>query len=400
MSLAQAAAAKAKPSVVNTRWENLLHPLSLDSQAAIRDDEAVDTYLGNVENYFGTVRVPLGLVGPLCVEGTRANGFYQIPMATTEAALVASYARGCKALTAAGGCKTALVGEGSARAPWFEFRSIREAVQFVAWLPEAMSAMKQEVEAESKSGNLHLDDVHPIVTGRKVILVLGLTTGNAAGQNMATFAADAIGKVVETLSPVKPQGFGNDAKGADGDKTSTSHFYSSFHLRGRRVVAESLLSREILSRVFRTTPEAMINIHSSMQMGRRLGGDVHDNVMCSNGVAAMFIALGQDAACILESSGGLLRLDLDEHTKGLYASLLMPNLCIGTVGGGTHLPGQSACLELVFRGQNHREPGRAGELAEVIGAACLGGELSVLAAMATGDFSKAHRELRERSARL
>merc|ERR1712190_184385 len=187
-----------------------------------------------------------------------------------------------------------------------------------------------------------------------------------------------------------------DVKGADGDKTSTGASYSAFHIRGRRVVAEVSVPRELVQQVLHTTPESIVRVHRAFQSGRRLGGDLHDNVQCSNGIAAMFIAMGQDAACAIESSAGILHLDIDGATNGLYASIMMPNIHVGTIGGGTHLPGGSACLELLFQGRDYSKDGSAGELAEVICATCLGGEISCLAAIATGDFSKAHRELRER----
>eukprot|EP00747_Dinoflagellata_sp_TGD_P126904 gnl/TRDRNA2_/TRDRNA2_174328_c1_seq1.p2 gnl/TRDRNA2_/TRDRNA2_174328_c1~~gnl/TRDRNA2_/TRDRNA2_174328_c1_seq1.p2 ORF type:complete len:125 (-),score=23.95 gnl/TRDRNA2_/TRDRNA2_174328_c1_seq1:9-383(-) len=120
------------------------------------------------------------------------------------------------------------------------------------------------------------------------------------------------------------------------------------------------------------------------------------DVMCCNAVAAIFIACGQDPACIVESSSGHLMMEVAQ-CGGLRVSLLMPNIMVGTVGGGTHLPSQAACLDIILKGGARDTPGRAGELAEVVAACCLAGELSCIAAMATGEFSSAHRQLRASS---
>mmetsp|Transcript_12684 Transcript_12684/g.35076 ORF Transcript_12684/g.35076 Transcript_12684/m.35076 type:complete len:401 (-) Transcript_12684:78-1280(-) len=388
--------ARADVQAVRARWKGLPHLPHPDLQGAVRDDELGPAYRGSVENYMGTVRVPFGIAGPLRVHGSRAKGDYYVPMATTEAALVASYSRGCKALSASGGCRTALLAEGAARAPYFEFDSLVQAQHFMEWVPSVEDQMRRAVEVTSRGGHVRLLDVTPTATGKAVMLLLRLTTGNAAGQNMATFAADAVIDIVKASSPVQPRRYYNDAKGVDGDKVCTSNFFSPFHLRGRRVVVEAVLTADVVARMLRTKPEEMVAAHRALRTGRRLGGDQNDNAMCCNALAAIFIACGQDPACVIESSAGHLNMEV-ASCGGLYVSLLMPNLLVGTVGGGTCLPSQRACLDILLRGGAPEDPGRAGELGEVVAACCLAGELSVIAAMATGDFSRGHRELRERS---
>ena len=180
----------------------------------------------------------------------------------------------------------------------------------------------------------------------------------------------------------------------DGEKTCSTQAYSPFHLRGRRVVVEAVIPARVVASVFRTTPQAIVDGHLGAVSGRRLGGDVNDNIMLCNALAAMFIACGQDVACVIESSAGHVRMHTTDGGD-LYTSLLAPNINVGTVGGGTRLPSAQACLDIVLRGADPSAPGRAGELAEVFAACCLAGELSCVAAGVTGDFSKAHQELRK-----
>jgi hydroxymethylglutaryl-CoA reductase (NADPH) len=89
---------------------------------------------GNIENFIGVAQVPVGIAGPLLVDGEHARGTFYVPLATTEGALVASYSRGMKLLYAAGGVRTTVVAEAMQRAPAFGFDSAREARAFGEWL--------------------------------------------------------------------------------------------------------------------------------------------------------------------------------------------------------------------------------------------------------------------------
>src|SRR5690606_4053218 len=134
--------------------------------------------------------VPVGVAGPLRVNGLAAQGDYYVPLATTEAALVASYHRGACVITLAGGCTTLLLNEGVSRAPAFAFRGLVEAGNFVVWCLGRIDAFRAVAEATTRHGKLK--DVRVHIEGNHVYLVLDYTTGDAAGQNMVTIATQAV----------------------------------------------------------------------------------------------------------------------------------------------------------------------------------------------------------------
>jgi len=257
------------------------------------------------------------------------------------------------------------------------------------------SDFKRVMESSSKGGHLEFVDITPAVMGNAVILLCRMRTGNAAGQNMSTFAADAVIQHVLDNFPIKPVQYFNGAKGLAMDKTCSAQVHSPYFRRGKRMVVEAEISHHVIQTVLRTTAHKMVECARAFETGRKLGSDVvNDNVMVSNGLAAIFIACGQDPACVLESTGGIL--SIERTSQGISAHLTLQNIMVGTVGGGTRLPTPDACLDIVL-GSNKDiivPAHEAKAFAEVVGATCLAGELSVIAAMSVHDFSKAHRELR------
>jgi hydroxymethylglutaryl-CoA reductase (NADPH) len=147
-------------------------------------------YERNIENFIGTVKLPIGLAGPLRVNGLFAQGDYYVPLATTEAALVASYSRGAKLISAVGGCTVMLLNEGVSRAPGFAFRNLEEVGKFMLWAIEQQATFKQIAESTTRHGKL--TDMRITVEGNHVYLDFQFTTGDAAGQNMVTIATQAV----------------------------------------------------------------------------------------------------------------------------------------------------------------------------------------------------------------
>src|SRR5205807_1006756 len=189
---------------LDRRWALLEHAAAareqlLDPQTAAQKD----AYRHNVENFVGTVKVPVGLAGPLRVNGLFAQGDYYVPLATTEAALVASYSRGANLISEAGGCSAVLLNEGIRRAPGFAFRNVGEAGQFVVWVLEMRDAFTACTESSTRHGKLV--DMQVTVEGNHVYLAFEFTTGDAAGQNMVTFATDLICTYIEEHCPIRPQ---------------------------------------------------------------------------------------------------------------------------------------------------------------------------------------------------
>jgi hydroxymethylglutaryl-CoA reductase (NADPH) len=365
------------------RWQLLAGTASPESQEALVDPQTLAQMAGyrrNIENFIGTVKVPVGLAGPLRVNGLFAQGDYYVPLATTEAALVASYSRGAQLISAAGGCTAVLLNEAVSRAPGFAFRNLREAGQFVVWATAQLDEFKRQAEATTRHGQLI--DMRITVEGNHVYLNFEFLTGDASGQNMVTIAVQAICYYIEAYSPVRPQYFFIEAN-LSGDKKASAQSFLS--VRGKKVSAEVSLPAKLVSERLRTSPEKMVDYWRMSAVGGVLSGTMGVQGHYANGLAALYIACGQDAACVAESAVGVTRFELTAQ-GGLYAAVTLPNLIVGTVGGGTGLPSQRACLDLM----GLSGPGQAQALAELCAALCLAGELSIVGAICSGDFARAH----------
>ena len=347
------------------------------------DPSEMEAYAGSLENAIGAIRVPLGLAGPLRLNGLHATGDYYLPLATTEAALVASMHRGCRVITAAGGCTALLLAEGVSRCPGFVFHDLAEVAGFLAWLLPAQAELREVAHATTRHGTVR--DLKITVEGNHVYLHLEMQTGDAAGQNMVTLAAEALGQAVMERSPVKPKAWYVEANLSGDKKASAASFQS---VRGKKVVAEVRLSAALLQRHLGTTARAMADYWRISALGGVQSGSIGVQGHYANGLTALFLACGQDVACVAEASVGITRME-EEDEGVLYTSVTLPNLIVGTVGGGTGLPTSAACLDLLgLRGE-----GKAPAFAEVCAGLALAGELSIIAALATGTFARAHERL-------
>ena len=355
-------------------------------QSELLDDRTrsrLQTYAANIENFIGTAELPVGLAGPLRIRGLFARGDYYVPMATTEAALVASYTRGAQAISMSGGCTAMLVSEGVSRAPGFAFSDLVTAAKFVVWLSDQMDALREAAERTTRFGKLI--DVHVHLEGNHVYIQLEYTTGDASGQNMVTIATHAVCRYILDTSPVQPDHWFVEAN-LSGDKKA-SHL-SFQNVRGRKVTAEVVLPAEVLETRLHCTAAHMLDYFRMSSIGGVLSGNIGLQGHYANGLAAVYIACGQDAACVAESAVGVTRFE-PAADGALYASVTLPNVMVGTVGGGTHLPSAKACLDLL----GLAGPGRAHAFAEVVTGIVLAGELSIIAALVSDDFARAHEGL-------
>ena len=378
------------PEAVDRRWQGL--PTRRESRDALVDSHTQDEmacYQHSVENFIGCVKLPVGVAGPLRVNGLFAQGDYYIPLATTEAALVASYSRGAQLISEAGGCTAMLVNEGLSRAPGFAFRTLEDAGAFVVWALSHLEDFRREAEATTHHGRLI--DLRVTVEGNHVYLNFEFTTGDASGQNMVTIATEAICAYILAHSPVRPQYSFVEAN-LSGDKKASAQSFLS--VRGRKVTAEALLPAELVQRRLRATPRQMDDYWRMSAIGGVLSGTLGVHGHYANGLAALYIACGQDAACVAESAVGITRFEITDRGE-LYAAVTLPNLTVGTVGGGTGLPSQRACLQIL----GLDGPGKAAALAEVCAGLCLAGELSIIGALCAGEFAQAHRRLARGEAR-
>ena len=338
---------------------------------------------GNIENPIGFAQIPIGLAGPLTIDGEHARGDFYIPLATTEGTLVASYSRGMKLLAACGGVRTTVIKRFMQRAPVFKFDTARQARDFGEWLSSNLEPIKIAAESTTSVGKLsHIEQygVGPLRYTR-----FNYTTGDAAGQNMCGKATMAACEWIVANYDGALKGY--TLSGAIDTDKKHSHL-NTLHSRGARVVAETVLQPDAVEHLMRTTTRDLFRTRNISHTGGMLAGTVNNGLHSANALAALFIATGQDAANVAESHAAITYLDLREDGS-LYWSITLPSLIVATYGGGTALPTQRECLELLGcygAGQVHK-------FAEICAATVLAGELSLASAVVAGDWVSSHDRL-------
>lgn len=343
------------------------------------DDPGI--FESNIENYIGLAQVPVGVIGPLRINGLFAHGDFYVPLATTEGALVASYNRGAKVISMSGGARVVCLNERISRAPAFAFSDLLEVGEFLVWAINELDKFKEVADQTTNHGSM--EDMKVTVEGNHVYINYEYTTGDASGQNMVTIATKAVCDYIIENSPVKPQHHFVEGN-TSGDKKATS--LSFLNVRGKKVVAEVTIPRRIFEKFLHTSPEMMMEYWKMSFVGGVQSGSIGVQGHYSNGLAAIFLACGQDVACVSEASMGITRVDIDKNGD-LYMSITMPNMVVGTVGGGTNLPTQRECLTLL----GCKGDGTAKKFAEICTATVLAGEISIMGAMAAGHFAQAHQ---------
>ena len=375
------------PEGLRRRRETLASQgVTLDHLA--RNDANVDvsTLEGNIENLIGFASLPVGIVGPLRVNGAYAHDDFYVPMATTEGALVASYNRGAYAVSRAGGATVLCLTESVCRAPCFVFDSVIEAAEFLAWALPRFDSFQAIVDRTSR--HCRLVDLRPSVTGKDVFLSFEYTTGDAAGQNMVTIATQAVCEELVAQSPVKPRHWFIEGN-LSGDKKATMQGF--MYARGKKIVAEARIPAHILEKAVHVKAVQVLEYARISALGGAQSGSIGVQGHFANALAGIFIACGQDVACVAEASVGLTSLDVAQD-GALYASVSLPNLIVGTVGGGTHVPTARECLDML----DCRGADRARKFAEICAATALAGEISIVGALAAGHFASAHAKYRHR----
>ena len=341
----------------------------------------------NVDNMIGGVQVPLGVAGPVTVDGGALSGERYLPMATTEGALVASINRGCAAIEAAGGATARVTKNGMTRAPAFRVADVAEADALAAWVRDNESALREAAESTTSHGELL--GVTPYVVGNNVYLRFRFDTKDAMGMNMVTIATREACDVVEA---------GTDASlvALSGNLCSDKKpaAVNAVEGRGRSVAADVEIPREVVEERLHTTPEAMAEINTRKNhVGSAKAGSLGFNAHVANAVAAMFLATGQDEAQVVEGANAITTAETTAEGD-LYASVSLASLEVGTVGGGTKLPTQAAGLDVLgVRGGGDPPGSNADALAEAIAVGALAGELSLLAALGSRHLASAHEDL-------
>lgn len=334
---------------------------------------------GNIENFTGVTQTPLAFAGPLKVNGEYAQGEFLIPLSTSEGTLVASYNRGIKIINMCGGITTTVQDDCMQRAPVFIFESAREARDFALWIDDNEPEILRQAESTSKVARLL--EIEKYLVSRYVYLRFNYFTGDAAGQNMvsmATFAACSwiLGQYK------KIEHFFMESNLATDKKASQMNIIRT---RGKRVTAEMTLKRDVLIRNLRVDPETLCHQSRVAGLGAFIAGANNNGAHAANAIAAMFLATGQDVANVAESSVGILLTEVTPEGD-LYGSLTLPSLIVATYGGGTGLPTQRECLEIMgCYGKN-----KVLKFAEIVTAVAAAGEISLAGAISSLDWVLSH----------
>jgi hydroxymethylglutaryl-CoA reductase (NADPH) len=340
------------------------------------------TLAGNIENFTGAAQVPIGLAGPLTVHGEHALGDFLIPLATTEGTLVASYNRGMRLLTENGGVTATVVDDSMQRAPAFALGDARQALHFGRWVDNHFAEIKKAAESTTHQG--HLRDIRQYPVGPLRYLRFNYTTGDAAGQNMTGRATLAACQWIQDRypGPIRYLLSGN----IDTDKKHSR--LNVLETRGKRVVAEATVRKDLLESIMGIDTGTLFWSRQIQMVGSFIAGSASNGAHAANGLAAMFIATGQDVANVAESHASVSYSQLLDNGD-YYWSVTLPALIVATFGGGTGLPTQRECLEMM----GCYGPGKVEKLAEICAAVVLAGEVSLAGAVLHGDWVESHERL-------
>ena len=341
----------------------------------------------NVENMVGAVQVPLGVAGPVTIDGGALSGDRYLPLATTEGALVASVNRGCSVLEAAGGASARVTKTGMTRAPAFKTSGIAESEALAGWVRDNEDRLAAAAESTTNHGEL--TDVTPYVVGNNVYLRFRYDTKDAMGMNMATIATGEACELIEAETDASLVALSGNLCT---DKKPAA--INAIEGRGRSVTADVRIPEDVVEERLHTTPDAVAEINTRKNLvGSAKAGSLGFNAHVANVVAAMFLATGQDEAQVVEGANAITTAEVTADGD-LYVSVSIASLEVGTVGGGTKLPTQAEGLDVLgVRGGGDPAGDNADGLAEAIATGALAGELSLLAALGSRHLSSAHADL-------
>jgi hydroxymethylglutaryl-CoA reductase (NADPH) len=349
------------------------------SQYSLSMEEALKR---NIENPIGTIQIPVGIAGPLEIHGEHANGDFYVPLATSEGALVASVNRGFSVIKASGGSTARIIDDKMTRAPVIKTESVTEALKIKEWIKNHFKELKEAAESTTRHGKLvKIDPV--VVVGKYVYPRFVYTTGDSMGMNMVTIATEtALEILIKNTSAHVITLSGNLCV----DKKPSA--LNLIEGRGKTLVAEINIPREVVEKKLKTTPEAIVEVNITKNLiGSAISGSMGFNAHYANMIGAIFLATGQDEAHIVEGSLGITVAE--ELNGDLYFSVTLPDVPIATFGGGTRVETAKECLEImgVYGG------GKVGKFAEIVAGTVLAGELSLMGALAAGHLARAHKDL-------
>nr|AZB52801.1 3-hydroxy-3-methylglutaryl-coenzyme A reductase 2 [Centranthera grandiflora] len=346
-----------------------------------------DSILGQCcEMPVGYMQIPVGIAGPLLLNVRE----YSVPMATTEGCLVASTNRGCKAIYASGGATCVLLKDGMTRAPVVRFSSARRVTELKFFLEDPLNFETLCVVFNKSSRFARLQSIHCAVAGKNLYIRFSCSTGDAMGMNMVS---KGVQNVLDFLLNDFPD---MDVIGISGNYCSDKKpaAINWIEGRGKSVVCEAVITGDVVSNVLKSNVASLVELNMLKNLaGSAVAGSLGGfNAHAANIVSAVFLATGQDPAQNVESSHCITMMEAVNDGKDLHISVTMPSIEVGTIGGGTQLASQSACLNLLgVKGACKESPGSNSQLlATIVAGSVLAGELSLMAAISAGQLVKSH----------
>lgn len=337
---------------------------------------------GNIENFIGVAQVPLGVLGPLAIKGDFAKGIFYVPFATTEGGVLTTYQRGAIAITKAGGVKTSIHKDENHIDPIFLLKDLENAKRFAEWTQNNFSILGETVKEHTGHGKLV--SITPYIIGRRVALRFCYYTEDAMGANMIGIVTDKICNFIleQTSGQIKVERYLLRSNLSSEKKGSSINLLVGY---GKEISAEAVLPKRIVNRYLHSSSEEIHRAWHSWALGSFQAGIVGINAHFANGLAAIFTACGQDVAHVANASVGMTMFEMLE-SGDLYAALRLPNILVGTVGGGTALGTQRECLEII----DCYGRGKSKKFAEIIAATLLAGEIGICAGITSDEFLEPH----------
>jgi len=356
----------------------------LEEQTGHRLDEFAledpPNFKGLSENQIGYIGMPLSIAGPLRIDGSYAKGDFYVPLCTLEGTLSLSMTRGFYLTYLSGGITSRHIKQQLSRSPVFIFQSLDEAYDFLPWVDANYEEIKAAAESTTRHGKLLRMEKHPI--HNRVLMEFNYDTAEAAGQNMVTMATDAACRwIMEHYQAKRPFRYLVESNFCC-DKNPAHK--TIMHGRGHHVICSFTVSERLLRKLLRVSVDDIVRCITDKHLGSQMAGVVGLNLHTSNALAALYLALGQDVACVAENCVGIATYE--KHGDDLYATLSMPSITVGTVGGATRLTQQRRNLEML----NCTGDKSARKLAEIICASALALEISLAGAIVSNEFALAH----------
>lgn len=344
--------------------------------------DMTDTVKKNIENPIGTIQIPVGVVGPVIINTGDETIETYAPMATTEGALLASVNRGCSVIRNSGGCNVSIVSDQMTRAPVFKTKSVFESKQLKTWIQDNFDKLKEIAESTTSHGKLLKIDPISIV-GHYVYARFVFNTGDSMGMNMVTIATEQCANYISEENNVHAVALSSNY--CVDKKPSALNLIEG---RGKSIVAEITVPKEIVEKTLKTTAEAIVEVNYAKNfIGSALSGSYGYNAHFANMIAAIFLATGQDPAHVVEGSIGIT--SAENNNGDLYFSITLPDLPVATVGGGTRMETAIESLNIM----DCKGSGKVHRYASIVASIVLAGELSLVGALAAGHLARAHQQL-------